>query len=74
MLERLASVPAAQKLYQQPQPQQQQATLQADTIQWRAQAVRQYIQRIDRFLKLLCLAVHIAGSQPARRPELLSVR
>jgi hypothetical protein len=77
MLERLASVPAARKLYQQPQQQeeqQQEATLQADSIQWRAQAVRQYVRRIDRFLELLCLAVHIVGGQPARGPELLSVR
>ena len=71
MLERLASVPAARKLYQPPQqqpqqpqqPQQQHASsvLQPGAVQWRARAVRQYVRRIDRFLELLCLAVHIVG-------------
>jgi hypothetical protein len=29
---------------------------------------------VDRFLELLCLAVHITGGQPAQEPELLSIR
>jgi hypothetical protein len=36
--------------------------------------VRRHLRHIERFLELLCLAVHIAGGQPARGPELLSVR
>jgi hypothetical protein len=36
--------------------------------------VRRHLQHIECFLELLCLAVHIAGGQPARGPELLSVR
>jgi hypothetical protein len=32
------------------------------------------LRHIQRFLELLSLAVHIAGGQPARGPELLSVR
>ena len=36
--------------------------------------MRRHLRHIERFLELLCLAVHIAGGQPARGPELLSVR
>jgi hypothetical protein len=43
-------------------------------FQWRLQEVRQHLRHTERFLELLCLAVHIAGGQPARGPELLSIR
>jgi hypothetical protein len=36
--------------------------------------VRRHLRHIECVLELLCLAVHIAGGQPARGPELLSVR
>jgi hypothetical protein len=36
--------------------------------------VRRYLRYIQRFLELLSLAVHVARGQPARGPELLSVR
>jgi len=36
--------------------------------------VRIHLQRIARFLELLCLAVHLTGGQPARGSELLSIR
>jgi hypothetical protein len=35
--------------------------------------VRRLLQYIQRFLELLSLAVHLASSQPARGPELISV-
>jgi hypothetical protein len=74
MLKQLASVPAAQRLYK-----QQGSTVKRDRgseqlVQWRPQEVRQHLRHIQRFLELLSLAVHIAGGQPARGPELLSVR
>lgn len=43
-------------------------------MEWRPRAVRRYLKQIDRFLELLCLTIHITGGQPARGPELLSVR
>jgi hypothetical protein len=43
-------------------------------FQWRPQEVRRHLRHIRRFLELLSLAVHIAGGQPARGPELLSTR
>jgi hypothetical protein len=74
MLEQLASVPAAQRLYK-----QQGGTVKRDRgseqlVQWRPQEVRQHLRHIQRFLELLSLAVHIAGGQPARGLELLSVQ
>lgn len=76
MLERLANVPAAQRLYQHQRDQRDHPSSHTleHGIQWRERAVRQYIRRVERFLDLLCLAVHITGGQPARGPELLSVR
>jgi superfamily II DNA helicase RecQ len=80
MLEQMASVPAAQLLYE-----QQGGAVKKDRgskqesesdrpVQWRLQEVRRHLRHIQRFLELLSLAVHIAGGQPARGPELLSVR
>ena len=43
-------------------------------MQWRAKKVQRYLQHLARFLELLCLAVHLTGGQPARGPELLSIR
>ena len=43
-------------------------------MEWRPRAVQRYLKQIDRFLELLCLAIHITGGQPARGPELLSIR
>ncbi|EUC27743.1 hypothetical protein COCCADRAFT_73334, partial [Bipolaris zeicola 26-R-13] len=42
-------------------------------LEWRPQAVQQYLKQTNRFLELLCLAIYITGGQPARGPELLSV-
>jgi hypothetical protein len=36
--------------------------------------VRTYLQRIARFLELLCLTIYLTGGQLARRSELLSIR
>lgn len=86
MLDRLAGVAGAQKLYQQRvrlQPEQLEQPEQLSTsssyppdqsMEWRPRAVQRYLKQIDRFLELLYLAVHITGGQPARRPELLSIR
>jgi hypothetical protein len=43
-------------------------------MEWRPRAVQRYLKQVDRFLELLCLAIHITGGQPARGPELLSIR
>jgi hypothetical protein len=83
MLKRLASVPAARRLHK-----QRGSTVEREeesgeesgerdsrrSVQWRLQEVRRHLWHMERFLELLCLAVHIAGGQPARGPELLSVR
>jgi hypothetical protein len=77
MLKQLSSVPAAQLLYHnQLQLQQQNAAcaVQETGVQWKEQEVQKHLRRVDRFLELLCLAVHITGGQPARGSELLSVR
>jgi hypothetical protein len=83
MLERLASLLAARRLYKQRgstvkrEEESEEESGERDSrrpIQWRLQEVRRHLRYMERFLKLLCLAVHIAGGQPARGPELLSVR
>jgi hypothetical protein len=83
MLKRLASVPAARRLYKQRgstierEEESEEESGERDSrklVQWRLQEVRRHLRHIKRFLELLCLAVHIAGGQPARGPELLSVR
>ncbi|KAF1922122.1 uncharacterized protein M421DRAFT_79517, partial [Didymella exigua CBS 183.55] len=85
-LARLASLPAAQKLYhphvqaaagqgqEQGQEQEQEGGSSPGPVRWRERRVRQFVRQIERFLELLCLAVHVTGGQPARGPELLSVR
>jgi hypothetical protein len=82
MLKRLASVPAARRLYKQrgstvEREEESEESRERDSrkpVQWRIQEVRRHLRHMERFLELLCLAVHIAGGQPARGPELLSVR
>jgi hypothetical protein len=83
MLKQLASVLAAQRLYKQRgsmlarEAESEGESGERDSsmpVQWRLQEVRRHMRHIERFLELLCLAVHIAGGQPARGPELLSVR
>jgi superfamily II DNA helicase RecQ len=82
MLKQLASVPAARRLYEQrggalTGDGGSEAESDSDSdrpVQWRPQEVRRHLRHIERFLDLLSLAVHIAGGQPARGPELLSVR
>jgi hypothetical protein len=83
MLKRLASVPAARRLYK-----QRDSLVERESegkgergerdssmpVQWRPREVRRHLRHVERFLELLSLAVHIAGGQPARGPELLSVR
>lgn len=41
---------------------------------WNNDAARDYIRKIDRFLQLLLLLVHITSGQPARGTETLSLR
>ena len=41
---------------------------------FRMGAIDSYLQRVVRFREKLCVAVHICGGQPARAPELLSIR
>ncbi|KAH5441620.1 hypothetical protein HBI60_255780 [Parastagonospora nodorum] len=41
---------------------------------WTHSAVRKFIKRIDSFLELLFLLVHITGGQPARGTEIASAR
>lgn len=41
---------------------------------FRMGAIDSYLQRVVRFREKLCIAVHISGGQPARAPELLSIR
>ena len=81
MLKQLASVLAARRLYEQ----QGGAAIErgegsesesdsSKPVQWRSQEVRRHLRHIERFLDLLSLAVHVVGGQPARGPELLSIR
>lgn len=73
MLRRLARVPAARRLYEAPgQAEDDVGT--GGPVRWRRAEARRHLQRIDRFLQLLSLAVHLTGGQPARGPELLLVR
>jgi superfamily II DNA helicase RecQ len=93
LLKRLASLPAAQRLFKQRgnavrrQGGCEGESYKSDSsesnssesnsrrlFQWRPQEVRRHLRHIRRFLELLSLAVHIAGGQPARGPELLSTR
>ncbi|CAG8283084.1 unnamed protein product [Penicillium salamii] len=37
-------------------------------------AIDSYLQRVVRFREKLCIALHVSGGQPARAPELLSIR
>lgn len=51
--------------------------LQADFLKrgkWRRAAIKQYKSRVEAFLELLLLLVHITSGQPARGTELLSVQ
>jgi hypothetical protein len=86
MLRRLASVPAARQLYErrgdaiqrdgesEGESEESSRSDSGRPVQWRPQEVRRHLRHIQRFLELLSLAVHVAGGQPARGPELLSVR
>jgi superfamily II DNA/RNA helicase len=78
MLKRLASIPAAQRLYERRGGAIQRGSeTESDSgrpVQWRPQEVRRHLRHTQHFLELLSLAVHVAGGQPARGPELLSVR
>jgi hypothetical protein len=80
ILEQMASLPAAQRLYEQrggavkKDRGSKQESESGRPVQWRLQEVRRHLRHIQRFLELLSLAVHIAGGQPARGPELLSIR
>lgn len=76
LLKRLASTPAAQRLFRR-RPSST-VVREEDTDQNPAQLnwqhVRQYLGHTDRFLDFLLLAIHVTGGQPARGPEILSVR
>jgi superfamily II DNA helicase RecQ len=82
MLKQMASVPAARCLYKQQGSaverdrgnEQEQESDSSRPVLWRPQEVRRHLRHIERFLDLLSLAVHVAGGQPARGPELLSIR
>ena len=78
MLKRLASVPAARRLYERRggaiQSEESSESDSGRPVQWRPQEVRRHLRHIQHFLELLSLAVHVTGGQPARGPELLSIR
>jgi superfamily II DNA or RNA helicase len=42
--------------------------------QWQFRRVREYLREVDKFRMLLLFCVHITGGQPARGPEVLSLR
>lgn len=46
----------------------------ANAGRFRMGAIDSYLQRVVRFREKLCIAVHVSGGQPARAPELLSIR
>lgn len=45
-----------------------------DDLNWRVQAVRQYLDKVSRFLERILLLAHITAGQPARASEILQVR
>jgi hypothetical protein len=86
MFKRLASVLAARRLYERrggaiQRDGESEGEIEESSrsdggrpVQWRPQEVRRHLRHIQRFFELFSLAVHVAGGQPARGPELLSVR
>ena len=45
-----------------------------DDLNWRIQAIRQYLDDVTHFLERILLLVHITGGQPARATEIFQVR
>ena len=41
---------------------------------WHTRRVKEYLREIDKFRELLLFCMHITGGQPARGPEILSLR
>ncbi|KAM0415777.1 hypothetical protein ACHAPT_013238, partial [Fusarium lateritium] len=48
--------------------------MRANAPHWTKQAIEQYERHAERFLEKLIIAIHLSGGQPARAPELLSIR
>ena len=56
------------------EPGLQRRLTEAHASRFRMGAIDSYLQRVVRFREKLCIAVHVSGGQPARAPELLSIR
>jgi hypothetical protein len=41
---------------------------------WKPSSAKQYVAKINSFLERLLLLMHITGGQPARGPEIISIR
>jgi hypothetical protein len=41
---------------------------------WHTRRVKEYLREIDKFRELLLFCMHITRGQPARGPEILSLR
>jgi hypothetical protein len=41
---------------------------------WHTRRVREYLREVDKFRELLLFCMHVTGGQPARGPEILSLR
>jgi hypothetical protein len=41
---------------------------------WQTRRVKEYLREIDKFRELLLFCMHVTGGQPARGPEILSLR
>ena len=56
------------------EPRLQRRFTEVNAGRFRIAAIDSYLQRVVRFREKLCIAVHVSGGQPARAPELLSIR
>ena len=41
---------------------------------WHTRRVKEYLREVDKFRELLLFCMHVTGGQPARSPEILSLR
>jgi hypothetical protein len=45
-----------------------------DDGSWHTRRVKEYLREVDKFRELLLFCMHVTGGQPARGPEILSLR
>jgi hypothetical protein len=45
-----------------------------DDGSWHTRRVKEYLREVDKFRELLLFCIHVTGGQPARGPEILSLR